>query len=204
MLASALALVAGCSNDETVRSGAGQRDSVAAVSDDCSYPSVDGPVIDTLADFVDQAEVVALVELGETTAIESTRLPDFESERLVAEARVVEAAKGAEAGEVIDLFYAVRSTDPTRPELEPTLQGPEAHEFTAGDRLVVALGATSEAGERELLAPHAFFVDVDGRLDPELAETRSSCTERPLFVDAEGMTTDELLGAARAEAETAG
>lgn len=154
-----------------------------------------------MSDFVDQADVVALIELGQTESIPDVSVQDYAPERLVASATVVKAVKGVKQGDQLKLFHAVRSTNPEKPEQAPRIEDTRNYPFTEGDRLIVALEPVTKHGERRLVTPDAFFVDRDGVLDPELAATRDGCSSepKPLFQEAISMTTDELLSAAARE-----
>jgi hypothetical protein len=169
---------------------------------ECAETLADSPYsMETTSDFVDQADVVALVELGASAALPGVKLQDYVSERLVATATVLEAVKGAVPGSTVKIFHAVRSVDPTNRARGAHLQGTEGHRFEEGDRLVVALGPANAKGEREPQTVDAFFVDRNGRLDPKLGATRARCAKEPvpLFDQTRGMTTEELLAALAAE-----
>src|SRR5687768_8004697 len=95
LIAVALALGSCSKEDSGPIATVGESSTSAALPAECSYPEIDGPVVETMKDFVDQAEVVALVRLGSTTTAPDVALDDYVAERLIADATVMTAVKGA-------------------------------------------------------------------------------------------------------------
>lgn len=165
----------------------------------------DGPVVDTLTDFA-QADLVALVTIdGVREEPVTPPLVDAEDTRILLDATIVRPVAGGAAGEEVEIFVAVRATNPQKPEQPPFTSGSALSNVAAGGRAVVALTIEKPSGERELTSNGAFFVDVDGRLSSNLEAQRERCARGeliPLYAETRGFTTDELL--ARLDEEAAG